>query len=283
MPPLNACNPHAPETHAQPHPARFTATRFPRVPCSHPRSQSWGCFYGTASSVYGPYTYVGSVIDTAALTPAFRTNHTDGPWYSHEDYADRHGSFWHNAGGQWFYASNDRSHSTDVGHESVFRDTVVGYVHYFANGSIAPVPIDATGVGEYAAAHIEAENFMRLSGGARKLHVPARGDAFVVEVHDASTAELAYPHVAGMGAAAALELVAANGGSAAVTVTARRGTAAGAVLATCVVAPTGGAYARTACALDTAAVGSDALDVDVVLTFSAPRGALLQLDAIAFV
>ena len=87
---------------------------------------SWGCFYGMSNSVYGPYNYTGSAIDTVFISPDFRTNNTNGPWYSHEDYADRHGSFWQ-AGGQWFYASNDRSHSTDHHNAGVFRDTVVSF------------------------------------------------------------------------------------------------------------------------------------------------------------
>jgi len=210
--------------------------------------------------------FQGSAIDTAFLAPAFRTNSTGGPWYSHEDYADRHGSFWTNAGGQWFYASNDRSHSTDVRNRGVYRDTVIGYVHYYANASIMPVAIDATGVGEYRAAHIEAENFMTLAGsGASKLHLPYRGDAFVVAVRDARGASLHYPHVHGAGAT--LALVAANAGASGVTVVARRGAAGGPVLARCAVAPSGGAFVRTACALELAA--GDAADLDLVLTFEA--------------
>jgi hypothetical protein len=100
-----------------------------------------------ADSVYGPYTYAGSVVDTAAIAPAFRMNDTAGPWYSHQDYADRHGSFWA-AGGQWFFSANDRSHSTDLAHRDVFRDTIFAYVHFYPNGTIAPVVIDETGVGE---------------------------------------------------------------------------------------------------------------------------------------
>ena len=232
---------------------------------------SWGCFYGTASSVYGPYTFQGSAIDTAFLAPDFRTNSTSGPWYSHEDLADRHGSFWTNAGGQWFYASNDRSHSTDVADRGVYRDTVIGYVHYYANNSIAPVVIDATGVGEYRAAHVEAENFMHMSGGGGvgKLHLPARGDAFVVAVRDARGASLHYPHVAGAGTS--LALVAANAGARGVTVVARRGAAAGPVLARCAVAPSGGAFVRVGCALELAA--GDAADLDLVLTFEAQQAA----------
>ena len=84
---------------------------------------SWGCFYGMSDSVYGPYTYAGSVISTAAIADDFKMNDTGGEWYSHQDYADRHGSFWQ-AGGQWYYAANDRSHSTDLAHRDVYRDTV---------------------------------------------------------------------------------------------------------------------------------------------------------------
>lgn len=70
------------------------------------------------------------------------------PWFSHEDYTDRHGSFLqHN--GQWYYASNDRSHSGDTGHEGVFRDTVICYIHFRASAylwkpppsSFAPYPV----------------------------------------------------------------------------------------------------------------------------------------------
>jgi hypothetical protein len=37
---------------------------------------------------------------------------TGSQWYSGEDLMDRHGSFFA-ANGQWYYASNDRSHSTE--------------------------------------------------------------------------------------------------------------------------------------------------------------------------
>ena len=36
-----------------------------------------------------------------------------------------------------------------------FRDTVVSYVHYYTNGSIAPVVIDGTGVGTYRYATVD--------------------------------------------------------------------------------------------------------------------------------
>ena len=240
---------------------------------------SWGCFYATSASVYGPYTYVGSAIDTDFIAPDFRMNSTAGPWYSHEDYADRHGSFWHNGAGQWFYASNDRSHSSDLAHPDVYRDTVVGYVHYFANASIAAVVINGTGVGAYSARHIEAENFMRLTGAARKLHLPARDDAFVVAVD--GSAELHFPHVSGAREAAALVLIAANAGRRAATITARSGRG-GAVIATCKVLPSAGAFSHTACPLDRGAVADAAAatgELDLVLEVD---GRALHIDSLAF-
>ena len=69
-------------------------------------------------------------------------------WWSNKDLTFRHGSFLslHN---QWYYFTNDITHSTDLRNKGYFRDVVAGYVHYYKNGSIAPVKIDATGVGSY--------------------------------------------------------------------------------------------------------------------------------------
>ena len=62
---------------------------------------SFGAFYGTSASVYGPYQMVGTWIDLALIAPAFRTNvsNTQPCWCQNEDYNDRHGSFF-SAGGQ---------------------------------------------------------------------------------------------------------------------------------------------------------------------------------------
>ena len=140
---------------------------------------SWGCFYGISSSPYGPFKFQGSAIATAALDPAFRRPQQQGtPWYGQEDYADRHGSFV-TSGGQWFYASNDRSHSTDPGARFAFRDTVVGYVHFRANGTIAPVVINAVGVGQYDGGEhvrIEAENFFEMRGFGDAAGAAAKGE-----------------------------------------------------------------------------------------------------------
>ena len=242
---------------------------------------SWGGFYATSASVYGPYSYVGCAIDTAAIAPAFRMNDTAGPWYSREDYKGRHGSFWTSAG-QWFFATTDWSHSTDTAHRNFYRDTVIGYVHFFPNGSIAPVVIDATGVGEYDGARVEAENFMALSGAARKAHAPARSGGFVVAV-DGPSASLAYPRLRAAAGAGALTLSAANAGARTATVVVRRGSAAGALLATCVVAPSRGEFSETACAsaAGEAGFGRGGGRTDVYLSFDG-GGALLRLELDAF-
>ena len=160
---------------------------------------SWGCFYATSDSVYGPFSFQGHVIATPRIAPDFRMPHDPSqPWYAQQDLADRHGSFMV-SDGQWFYASNDRSHSSDKAHPDVFRDTVVGYVHYRANGTIAPVVINAVGVGTYDAAlgRIEAEDYFRREGaGVEKVDTTPEGsrdDAFAVRVPENGV--LVYPLV----------------------------------------------------------------------------------------
>jgi arabinoxylan arabinofuranohydrolase len=191
---------------------------------------SWGCFYSTSNSSYGPYTYRGSFLDTDFIAPAFRTNMTDGPWYSHGDYADRHGSFFvpsaikapgHAGFGpdlgsvqtsNDYWVGNDRSHSAerDPANAGYFRDSVMGYVHYRVDGSIVPVLIDEVGVGEYdgSAPRIEAENFFTASGAVRKGHefVEGRegaggggGDRVFMAAVGASS--LTFPHVRAIGSA----------------------------------------------------------------------------------
>ena len=172
---------------------------------------SYGGFYGVSTSVYGPYNHVGTWVDLALIAPAFRTNvtNTQPCWCQNEDYNDRHGSFF-SANGQDFWSSNDRSHSGDVYNTNAFRDTILTYVHYLADGTIAGVVIDEVGVGQYAAAggaRIEAENYMRAGGAARKAH-DAAGRFFVrIDAEAAGAAgggsaggsggELSFPHVRG--------------------------------------------------------------------------------------
>lgn len=206
---------------------------------------SWGAFYATGASPYGPFTYRGAFFDTAALSPPFRMNSTynASAWWTNEDLADRHGSFF-TAHGQWYFAANDRSHSPDKKYPHYYRDVVAGYVHIRTDGSIAPIVIDATGVGQYdAAAGVEAENFFELApagvpGGPAKWEHPATG-AFGVRGLGAAS-RLRYPRVGGVQAGSVLTVAGYNGGPApaAVTVTAyaaaTSGTAGATPLGSCV-------------------------------------------------
>jgi len=206
---------------------------------------SWGCFYATSSSVYGPFTMQGAVIDTKKIATEFQCDgqpHQCGaaaaarrqlpangkskmmmtatqrarsealaqyksapapaPWYLAEDLSDRHGSFLEHAK-QWYYLSNDRSHSGDVGHEDVFRDTVGCYIHFRANNTMESCVINAQGVNQHSLTEkrvIEAEEFFSLSGDdAKKVDLEEalqiRGEGFAVGGgHDTT---IVYPHVTG--------------------------------------------------------------------------------------
>lgn len=139
----------------------------------------------TAAQLYGDYM----------LAPS---------WFGRRDYIDRHGAFF-NHSGQWFFVMNDESHSLDPA-AYFFRDSVASYVHYNDDGSIAPVTIDATGVGEYDGTRwIEAECFMRLSGNVIKRQRPQRDAssmrANAFEVIMAGRGELQYPSILHDGAA----------------------------------------------------------------------------------
>ena len=80
-------------------------------------------------------------------------------------------------------------------HEKAFRDTVIGYLHFRANGSMEPITINATGVGSYDARHpIEAENFFSLVGGVKHdLRHSGGGDGFALGLRTDS--EVLYPRV----------------------------------------------------------------------------------------
>jgi len=96
---------------------------------------SWGCFYGMADRVYGPYACCGSIITEERVAPALR----------YQDQAityDRHGSFfeWRK---QWYFICNDMSQTRS----RFFRDSALGYVSYRHDGAIEPIRLDTAGVG----------------------------------------------------------------------------------------------------------------------------------------
>ena len=238
---------------------------------------SFGCFYATSTSVWGPFDYVGTWVDLSLIAPDFRTNVTNPnatEWWHNEDYNDRHGSFF-SAGGQDFWSSNDRSHSTDRLNTNAYRDPILTYVHYFSNASIAPVVINKQGVGEYDATAVEFENYMRAEGAARKLHLSEHNDIFVVEVEDASVV-LVYPRVRNCDLEN-LTLRASNAGPTPVTMHARAGAATGDIVASCTVAPSHGRFISTTCVSNANINGQPRL-IDAVFTF---EGGGLWLDQFA--
>ena len=163
---------------------------------------SWGCFYGTSSSVYGPYTFNGVVIKTSSLTPSFRqepNNYNKSEWWTNKDLTFRHGSFLslHN---QWYYFTNDITHSTDLLNKGYYRDVVAGYVHYYKNGSIAPVKIDTIGIGNYDGRfgkRIEVENYFKSTSQkifVKKESVIASND-FLLVTNLQNNGSIFYPNI----------------------------------------------------------------------------------------
>lgn len=68
-----------------------------------------------------------------------------------------------------YWYSNDYSHST-APHPG-FRDTIAAYIHYNDDGSIAPVTINAAGVGPHNVTGdpiVPAQNYHKLSGPGSK-------------------------------------------------------------------------------------------------------------------
>ena len=112
---------------------------------------TWSCFYAMSDTIYGPYTYKGAVMDTnTSFAPGYAS-----PTWPNGPLQGRHGNYfnWH---GQWYFTYCDMSQSSN----RYFRDAFISYVHYRANGEIAPVRVDGVGVGEYRApGRIEAEDF----------------------------------------------------------------------------------------------------------------------------
>jgi hypothetical protein len=162
---------------------------------------SWGCFYAMADTVYGPYSYKGTVITAASFAPGY-----DQPTWPHGFLQGRHGSFfeWHN---QWYFAYCDISQTGN----RYFRDTFVSYVHYRANGEIAPVRVDGVGVGEYrpGLGKIEAEDYFKAQNVAKQ---EAKEGGFVLRPQ-AAGGYVVYPNLRGLTNYSSLTLQLAAGGT----------------------------------------------------------------------
>lgn len=147
---------------------------------------SWGAFYAMSDKLYGPYEYMGTVMNEQSFAPGYAA-----PTWPHGWLQGRHGSFfeWNN---QWYFAYCDMSQTGN----RRFRDTFISYVHYRENGEIAPVRVDGTGVGQYEASQgrIEAEDYFASSGISKR---ESGASGFVLTQIDPGD-YLIYPNIKGL-------------------------------------------------------------------------------------
>jgi hypothetical protein len=149
---------------------------------------SWGSYYAIGRSPYGPFETQGSILSEATTDPELRLVRP-GARYDLLNY-DRHGSFFE-LNGQWYFACNDQATPGATEH---YRNSAISYVHYRADGTIAPVRLDTVGVGQYDARRgIAAADFFDARGGA----VAHRGgDTFVLDLSPGGFSR--YPGVHGV-------------------------------------------------------------------------------------
>lgn len=239
---------------------------------------SWGCFYGISNSAYGPFQYIGSFIDSAYIAPDFRVgNETQEPWYSREDYADRHGSFFE-FHGQWYFVCNDRSHSTDP-KRGYYRDSVMAYVHYYNNGSIAPLVINATGVGQYDAfdGFLEAENYFKITDAQKQEN--SNSGFKIAGLKNGSV--LTYPKIHNIPTNAILILRLSNGGKSHGEIYIHSKSVDGPNLGLCNILPTGSweNYSDISCHLK---IQAEQKSIDIVMVFVGSSNEFAHLDKFAF-
>ena len=184
---------------------------------------SWGCYYAMADNPYGPYVYKDTIIKPETTDEAFQITGLT---------RDRHGSFFEFKG-QDYFMCNDFS---QPGTTNRFRNSILSYVHYRANGEMAPIHISALGVGQYVATDkVEAENFFQISGGA-KAETPNGG----FEVRGLSNqSALIYSNVRGLGERGNLTVRLANGGAQSGKIEVRRDGATGRLLGSARIPATG--------------------------------------------
>jgi len=149
---------------------------------------SWGSYYAIGRSPYGPFETQGPVLSDATTDPELRLVRP-GARYDVLNY-DRHGSFFE-LNGQWYFACNDQA---TLGATEHYRNSTISYVHYRADGTIAPVRLDRVGVGQYDARRgIAAADFFAARG-AEITHLG--GDTFALDLTPGGFAR--YPHVRGL-------------------------------------------------------------------------------------
>jgi len=149
---------------------------------------SWGSYYAIGKSPYGPFETQGSILSAETTDPELQLVRP-GVRYDLLNY-DRHGSFFE-LNGQWYFACNDQATPGATEH---YRNSAIAYVHYRADGTIAPLRLDTVGVGQYDARRgIDAADFFDARGGA----VAHRGgDSFALDLSPGGFAR--YPKVRGV-------------------------------------------------------------------------------------
>eukprot|EP00928_Gymnodinium_smaydae_P051137 TRINITY_DN3465_c0_g4_i1.p1 TRINITY_DN3465_c0_g4~~TRINITY_DN3465_c0_g4_i1.p1 ORF type:complete len:489 (+),score=47.86 TRINITY_DN3465_c0_g4_i1:55-1521(+) len=200
---------------------------------------SWGGFYATASAVYGPYTYQGTTIHNSNIELDFHVgNMTEEPWWTREIHQDRHSSY-RELHGQWYFFANDRSHSDGLPthSEGAFRQTIATYVHYFDNGTIAPIVINKQGVGSHDVSLddvLPAENYFSIRQAEKK--EGASGFQVVGLRHESV---LLFKNIRNAEKTSSLVLRASNGGACRGIVSMHVGSVEESAVVSCQIAPTG--------------------------------------------
>ncbi len=224
---------------------------------------SWGCFYAMSDSVYGPYTYKGSVIVESRTSPEFQKGLT----------MDRHGCFFE-LYNQWYFMCNDQSWP---GSHGVFRNSVICYVHYRDNGEIEPVTLDSVGVGEYDAANgrIEAENYFKAVNTTKRQS--PEGGFEIKGIRENS--RLVYPRVRNIPANCSMKFHVASAALQGGVIEVRASGFRGKLLGRCQVPYTGGwtSYKTVECKLK-----NTAEKMDIALVFKGQGAELMRLDWMSF-
>ena len=177
---------------------------------------SWGCYYAMSDNLYGPYTYVDTIIHKDLVEPIFQKGLDQ----------DRHGSFFQ-LYNQWYFICNDQSWPGACAH---YRDSVIGYIHFRDNGEIEPMYLNRIGVGQYDARNvIEAENYFRGEGVVQR--ESPDGGFEVQNIHDGTV--LVYPNVMNLPKNAKISFRFANGNDDCGTIEIHSGSAGGPLLGQC--------------------------------------------------